>query len=106
MEYRDLRGTDLKVSAVGFGVWTVGTTWWGVRERADGIRMLREAFDLGLNFFDTGDTYADGAAETILQEALGDVRERILIATKFGRTSRNARTIGRQSTCARRSKAR
>jgi aryl-alcohol dehydrogenase-like predicted oxidoreductase len=84
MEYRDLRGTDLKVSAVGFGVWTVGTTWWGVRERADGIRMLREAFDLGLNFFDTGDTYADGAAETILQEALGDARERILIATKFG----------------------
>ena len=30
MEYRKIRGADLTVSAVGFGVWTVGTTWWGV----------------------------------------------------------------------------
>ena len=84
MEYRKIKGTPLTVSAVGFGVWTVGTTWWGVKDRATGIRLLREAFDLGVTFFDTADTYASGDAETILQEALGDVRDQIVIGTKFG----------------------
>ena len=47
MEYRKVKGTPLTVSAVGFGVWTVGTTWWGVTDRAEGVRLLRRAFDLG-----------------------------------------------------------
>ncbi|MDW8046843.1 MAG: aldo/keto reductase [Chloroflexota bacterium] len=84
MEYRTLAGTGLTVSAVGFGVWTVGTTWWGIRDRQLGIRLLREAFDLGITFFDTADTYAAGEAETILRDALGSVRDRIVIGTKFG----------------------
>ncbi len=90
MEYRTLAGTPLTVSAVGFGVWTVGTTWWGVTDRNAGIALLREAFDLGITFFDTGDTYANGEAETILNEALGDRREQIVIATKFGYDIYNA----------------
>ncbi|GBD22923.1 General stress protein 69 [bacterium HR29] len=84
MEYRTLAGTDLTISAVGFGVWTVGTTWWGIKDRQVGIRLLREAFDLGITFFDTADTYAAGEAETILHDALGEVRDRIVIGTKFG----------------------
>ena len=84
MKYRELRGTPLTISVVGFGVWTVGTTWWGMKDRREGVRLLREAVDLGVTFFDTGDTYADGAAETILAEALGELRDRIIIATKFG----------------------
>jgi len=84
MEYRKIRGTDLTVSAVGFGVWTVGTTWWGIKERQTGIDLLRRAFDLGVTFFDTADTYASGDAETILREALGDRRSEIVIGTKFG----------------------
>jgi aryl-alcohol dehydrogenase-like predicted oxidoreductase len=84
MEYRRIAGTDLTVSAVGFGVWTVGTTWWGVKDRALGIDLLRRAFDLGITFFDTADTYASGDAETILREALGDKRDEIVVATKFG----------------------
>ena len=84
MRYRELKGTPLTVSEVGFGVWTVGTTWWGVNDRATGVRLLRRAYDLGVTFFDTGDTYADGAAETIVAEALGDVRDKITVATKFG----------------------
>lgn len=84
MEYRRIRGTDIEVSAVGFGVWTVGTTWWGVKDRQVGIDLLRRAFDLGVTFYDTADTYTNGNAETILNEALGDKREQIVIATKFG----------------------
>ena len=84
MEYRKLQGTDISLSAVGFGVWTVGTNWWGVNDRETGIRLLRRAFELGITFFDTGDTYGNGDAETIMCEALSDVRGRVAIATKFG----------------------
>jgi aryl-alcohol dehydrogenase-like predicted oxidoreductase len=84
MEYREVKGTDLTVSAVGFGVWTVGTTWWGVKDRQVGINLLRRAFDLGVTFFDTADTYASGDAEVILREALGDKRDQIVIGSKFG----------------------
>jgi aryl-alcohol dehydrogenase-like predicted oxidoreductase len=84
MEYRKLAGTPLTLSAVGFGVWTVGTTWWGVKDRETGIALLRRAFDLGVTFFDTADTYASGDAETILCEALGEHRDEIVIGTKFG----------------------
>ena len=84
MKYRAVNGTPLTVSEVGFGVWTVGTTWWGVNDRATGIALLRRAFELGITFFDTGDTYANGAAETIVHEALGHVRDQIVIGTKFG----------------------
>lgn len=84
MEYRRIAGTDLTVSTVGFGVWTVGTTWWGVKDRQTGIDLLRRAFDLGVTFFDTADTYSSGDAETILREALGDKRGQIVIGTKFG----------------------
>ncbi len=84
MEYRQIGGTDLTVSTVGFGVWTVGTTWWGVKDRDLGISLLRRAFDLGVTFFDTADTYSSGDAEVILKEALGDKRDQIVIGTKFG----------------------
>jgi aryl-alcohol dehydrogenase-like predicted oxidoreductase len=84
MQYRDIRGTGLQVSTVGFGVWTVGTTWWGVKERQTGIDLLRRAFDQGVTFYDTADAYDHGNAETILQEALGEHRDEIVIATKFG----------------------
>ncbi len=84
MQYRTIRGTGIEVSTVGFGVWTVGTTWWGIKERDDGIALLRRAFDRGITFYDTADTYDSGNAETILHEALGDRRDQIVIATKFG----------------------
>jgi aryl-alcohol dehydrogenase-like predicted oxidoreductase len=84
MQYRTIRGTSLEVSTVGFGVWTVGTSWWGVKDRATGVDLLRRAFDLGVTFYDTADTYDAGNAETILHEALGDHRDEIVIATKFG----------------------
>ncbi|PTA69087.1 aldo/keto reductase [Deinococcus arcticus] len=84
MEYRKLLGTDLTVSAVGFGVWTVGTTWWGVRDEGMGKALLRRAFDLGITFFDNADTYASGRAEELQREALGDVRDQLVIGTKFG----------------------
>jgi aryl-alcohol dehydrogenase-like predicted oxidoreductase len=84
MRTRELKPAGIQVSTVGFGVWTVATNWWGVKERDEGIRLLRRAYDLGISFYDTADTYDAGNAETIMREALGDVRNNIVIATKFG----------------------
>jgi aryl-alcohol dehydrogenase-like predicted oxidoreductase len=84
MQYRTIPGTKVTVSTVGFGVWTVATTWWGITERQVGIDLLRQALDLGITFYDTADTYSDGAAETILPEAFPGRRDEIAIATKFG----------------------
>jgi aryl-alcohol dehydrogenase-like predicted oxidoreductase len=84
MQYRELKPSGLSLSTVGFGVWTVATDWWGVKTRDEGIRLLRRAYDLGVTFFDTGDTYNAGNGETIMREALSGVRDNIVIATKFG----------------------
>jgi len=83
MKYRAF-GDGLQGSAVGFGVWTVSTTMWGITDDAFSIDLLRKAFDLGITFFDTADVYGDGKGETILAEALGARRGEIVIATKFG----------------------
>jgi len=84
MKYRKVGATDVTVSEVGFGVWTVATSWWGITDEAVGIRLLQQAYDAGITFFDTADTYGNGLGETILAKALGDRRDRIVIGTKFG----------------------
>jgi aryl-alcohol dehydrogenase-like predicted oxidoreductase len=84
MEYRELGNTGLKVSAVGFGVWTVGTTWWGITDEDFGVDLMRQAYDCGITFFDNADSYGNGQGERMLARALGDVRDKITIATKFG----------------------
>ncbi|HZP26318.1 MAG TPA: aldo/keto reductase [Dehalococcoidia bacterium] len=84
MKYRTLGKTGLRVSEVGFGVWTVSTNWWGVQDEATGVALLREAFDLGITLFDTADIYGNGRGETLLAEVLGGKRDDIVIATKFG----------------------
>jgi aryl-alcohol dehydrogenase-like predicted oxidoreductase len=84
MRYRALGDTGVSISTVGFGVWTVSTTMWGITDDAFGIRLLRRALELGINFFDTADVYGDGKGETILAEAFAGRRDDVVIATKFG----------------------
>ena len=60
MKYRILPRTDISVSEIGFGVWTVATNWWGKIEEADKFSLLNNAFDIGINFYDTADTYGEG----------------------------------------------
>ncbi|HZP80774.1 MAG TPA: aldo/keto reductase [Chthonomonadaceae bacterium] len=84
MQYRALGDTGLNVSAVGFGVWTVSTTMWGITDDAFAAQLLRRALELGITFFDTADVYGDGKGETLLADTLGDRRDSIVIATKFG----------------------
>ncbi len=84
MKYRALGNTGISVSDAGFGFWTVGTTWGGIPDEDFGVDLMRQAFDLGITFFDNADSYGDGKGEEMLARALGDVRDEIVIATKFG----------------------
>jgi aryl-alcohol dehydrogenase-like predicted oxidoreductase len=84
MKYRKMPGTDMVLSEVGFGVWTVGTNWWGRIEESDKAALLENAVEEGINFFDTADTYGDGYGEEILAKVLGHKRNDLVIATKFG----------------------
>ena len=82
MRQRRLGHSDLVVSDVGFGTWTLVTDWWGRTD--DPHDMIKAALDAGINFFDTAPVYgADGAGETILRDYLS-VRDDIVLTTKVG----------------------
>ena len=84
MKYRQLPGTDLELSDIGFGVWTVATNWWGNIPENEKSELLLNSLELGINFFDTADTYGEGYGEEILAKILGHRRHEMIIATKFG----------------------
>jgi aryl-alcohol dehydrogenase-like predicted oxidoreductase len=84
MRYRTFRNTDLRVSEIGFGVGTISTGWWGQTPDADAVRLLHQALDLGITFYDTADAYGNGRGEGLLARAFQGQRSRIVIATKFG----------------------
>ena len=84
MKYRNLPRTDLLLSEVGFGVWTVATNWWGRIPEEMRRSLLEEALELGINFFDTADTYGEGYGEEVLAKFMGHRRHEMIIATKFG----------------------
>src|SRR5215213_10101031 len=84
MRYRRLGDTDVSISEVGFGVWTVSTGWWGEVNEARSVRLLKEARERGINYFDTADTYGSGKGETLLADAFGHMRDEVVISTKIG----------------------
>jgi aryl-alcohol dehydrogenase-like predicted oxidoreductase len=84
MKYRLYRNTDLSVSEVGFGLWTVSTGWWGNFSEDDALRLMRKAFELGITLFDAADTYGNGYSEELIAKAFPQQRDQIVIATKVG----------------------
>ena len=77
---------DLKVNRLGFGAMRVcGPNIWGPpRDRANALRVLRRAFELGLNFYDTADSYGPHVDEELIAEALHPYPKDLVIATKGG----------------------
>ena len=84
MKYRTLRKTPLRVSEIGFGLWTISTGWWGNFTEGEAISLMHKAFDLGINLFDAADTYGNGLSEELLAKAFPTQRDEIVIATKVG----------------------
>lgn len=79
-----VRGTDLSVSPLCLGGCPLGGYGWGDVQRVELLNAVRGAYECGINFFDTADTYGLGESERLLAEALGDRRNDVVIATKFG----------------------
>ncbi len=80
MKYRRLGRSGLQVSEISLGTWQ---TFGMALDAADACRVVRRAFDLGVNLFDTADVYAKGRAEEVLGEALKELpREQVVVATK------------------------
>src|SRR5471030_1706901 len=84
MRFRTYKNTDLKVSEVGFGLWTVSTGWWGNFTEGEAIALMHKAFDLGVTLFDAADTYGNGLSEELIAKAFPKQRDEIVIATKVG----------------------
>ena len=85
MQYRLFPGTNIRVSEVGFGTWTLSTGWWGEKTDDEAVEMLRSAQrDYGINFFDTADTYGNGRGERQLARAFAGMRDRVVYSTKIG----------------------
>jgi aryl-alcohol dehydrogenase-like predicted oxidoreductase len=82
MKYRRFGNSELVVSEVGFGAWTIATDWWGKVD--DKAGLVHAALDAGVTFFDTAPVYGDdGFGETILAEILGR-RDDVVVTTKVG----------------------
>src|SRR3954463_12027802 len=85
MRYRKFPGTDVSVSEIGFGTWTISTGWWGDKTDDDAVAMLRRAHDdHGITFFDAADSYGNGRSERQLANAFRGQRSEVIYATKIG----------------------
>jgi len=95
MKYRNLGNSGIKVSEIGFGTWTLGLDWWGKKlEEEESIKLLKHAYDIGINFFETADMYGKGKSEKILSKAFKNMRNDVIYSTKWGYDMYNAEQIG------------
>lgn len=84
MKKRQLGKSGLEVSALGFGCMGLSFGFGPALEKNEAIKVIRAAYDRGVTFFDTAEAYGPGANEEIVGEALAPVRDKVVIATKFG----------------------
>jgi aryl-alcohol dehydrogenase-like predicted oxidoreductase len=95
LNYNNLGKTDIKVSELGFGAWSIALDWWGKKiEEDEAKRMLKKAYDLGINFFETGDMYGKGKSERLIGEVFKDMRDEVVLSTKYGYDFSEVEQIG------------
>jgi aryl-alcohol dehydrogenase-like predicted oxidoreductase len=84
MQTRKLGNSNLEVSALGFGCMGLNFAYGAALDRPSAVALIRAAFERGVTFFDTAEAYGPFTNEEIVGEALAPVRDRVIIATKFG----------------------
>lgn len=84
MEMRVLGENGLKVSAIGLGCMGFTQSYPPYLPKREAINVIRQAVELGVNFFDTAEVYGPYTNEELLGEALAPYRDKVIIATKFG----------------------
>lgn len=84
MQKRTLGMSGLEVSALGLGCMGLSYGYGPATEKEQAIKLIRTAFDSGITFFDTAEAYGPYLNEEVVGEALAPVRDKVVIATKFG----------------------
>lgn len=84
MQKRKLGNSGLEVSALGFGCMGLSFGLGPATEKNEAIKVIRAAYDGGVTFFDTAEAYGPFTNEELVGEALAPVRDKVVIATKFG----------------------
>jgi aryl-alcohol dehydrogenase-like predicted oxidoreductase len=97
MQKRMLGKSGLEVSALGFGCMGISFGYGPASSREEGLAIIRAAVDGGVTFFDTAEAYGPYANEELVGEALGPVRDQVVIATKFGFKFESGRMVGLDS---------
>ena len=82
MELRNLGTSDIKISPIIMGTWQAGKDMWAGIDDAQSTQAIKAAYDAGITTFDTAEVYGSGHSERIVGNALYDVRDRVVIATK------------------------
>src|SRR4051812_32854531 len=91
MKYRKLGNTTVQLSSIGLGCMGMNHAY-GIPDDAESLATLEKALEIGINFWDTADIYANGKNEELVAKVLKPNRKKIFIATKFGfRTDANGR---------------
>jgi aryl-alcohol dehydrogenase-like predicted oxidoreductase len=94
MQKRTLGESGLEVSALGFGCMGISFSYGPAKSKEEGIAVIRAAVDAGVTFFDTAEAYGPFTNEELVGEALGPVRNHVLIATKFGFKLEGGKQVG------------
>lgn len=84
MQKRTLGRSGLEVSAIGLGCMGMSQSYGQPMETQDAVRLIRSAFERGITFFDTAEVYGPFKNEEVVGEALRPIRDKVVIATKFG----------------------
>ncbi len=84
MQKRKLGKSNLEVSALGLGCMGMSFSYGEPKDKQEMIALIRAAVDRGITFFDTAEVYGPFTNEELLGEALEPVRDKVVIATKFG----------------------
>ena len=84
MRKRKLGKSGPEVSAIGFGCMGLTFGYGPAQEKPKAVSLIRQAFELGVTFFDTAEAYGPFANEEVVGEALAPIRDKVVIATKFG----------------------
>jgi aryl-alcohol dehydrogenase-like predicted oxidoreductase len=101
MKTRSLGTSGLQVSALGLGCMGMSFSFPPFPDPGDMVSMIRTAVDRGVTFFDTAEVYGPYTNEELVGEALAPVRDRVVIATKFGFRFEGGRNVGIDSSPAR-----
>ena len=97
MKKRVLGNSGLEVSALGFGCMGLNFSYGHALSNDESVKLVRDAVERGVTFFDTAEVYGPFTNEQIVGEALRPVRDQVVIATKFGFNIENGKMNGLDS---------